>query len=65
MERRNLSNFHFVKAGIKLKEEDEDPLNNIQISESKKKMLRELNEKHEKQQAETKQKQKEEEERGV
>ncbi|PRP75025.1 hypothetical protein PROFUN_00746 [Planoprotostelium fungivorum] len=47
-ERRKLSNFHYIKLGIKQTEVSSDPLDNIQISETKKKMLRDIAEKHDK-----------------
>eukprot|EP01114_Cavostelium_apophysatum_P024533 TRINITY_DN9631_c0_g1_i1.p1 TRINITY_DN9631_c0_g1~~TRINITY_DN9631_c0_g1_i1.p1 ORF type:complete len:535 (-),score=123.63 TRINITY_DN9631_c0_g1_i1:3-1382(-) len=46
LQRRNLANFHYIKTGMKINDEEEDPLNNIVMSEGQKRMLRELNEKH-------------------
>lgn len=62
MERRNLSNFHYIKTGLKLADDTNDPLNNIQISESHKHLIRQLNEKHAQQQEDNKEKQKQQEE---
>lgn len=58
LERRNLNQFHHVRAGIKNKEEAEDPLKNIRVSESTKKIMRQVNEEHEKKMKEKKEKEK-------
>ena len=62
MERRNLNNFHFIKTGLTMDEDDGDILSNIQLPEKSKKMLRNLNEKHEAKQKEEEEKRKQQEE---
>jgi len=54
MERKNYANFHFIQKGLKLKDTKDDPLDNIQVPQSTKNMLRSLNEKHQKQKNERK-----------
>jgi len=57
--KRNTNTFYHIQTGLKVGSGKEDPLANIQMSESQKTMLRQLNVKHEKESAERKEKQQE------